>query len=397
MIVRHFNQAIFLVTLYEMKSFGDRLGKIIREGGNLVVLLTAEDLVDHTSVTQSEAQISEILSEYETILSYVMFPTGSVIPNAIRSIFSSNPNITEVQPTIEFTTAEMNLERTGETFGFNGIVLVDLTITNPMPLLFALETKLELQEREPITFQECIIGCPASETENQKNENFLQILDTIRQDTGHRTRNVLVNRLTIFEDSLANLINVAPTDLKGYLLRIEFIGEEGFDAGGLLKEWYSLIIKEVFDPNRALFQSLETNQNAFVPDPRSVDFDHFKFVGRLIGKAIIDKVPIECRLSRLVYKLMLGRSLTLFDLKEIDPASHQSISWIAKNPIEGVMDDLTFTVGTGDDFGGVHQEIELISGRCRNRSHRCQQARIHLLKDSIFTLRFDKNSDGCLP
>lgn len=32
-------------------------------------------------------------------------------------------------------------------------------------------------------------------------------------------------------------------------LRIEFVGEEGVDAGGLRKEWFLLLVREVFDPN----------------------------------------------------------------------------------------------------------------------------------------------------
>ena len=30
-------------------------------------------------------------------------------------------------------------------------------------------------------------------------------------------------------------------------LKIDFIGEEGVDAGGLRKEWFLLLIREVFD------------------------------------------------------------------------------------------------------------------------------------------------------
>ena len=30
-------------------------------------------------------------------------------------------------------------------------------------------------------------------------------------------------------------------------LKIDFVGEEGIDAGGLRKEWFLLLIREVFD------------------------------------------------------------------------------------------------------------------------------------------------------
>jgi len=31
-------------------------------------------------------------------------------------------------------------------------------------------------------------------------------------------------------------------------LRIEFAGEEGVDAGGLKKEWFLLLVRELLDP-----------------------------------------------------------------------------------------------------------------------------------------------------
>ena len=31
-------------------------------------------------------------------------------------------------------------------------------------------------------------------------------------------------------------------------LRIEFRGEEGIDAGGLRKEWFLLLVRDVFNP-----------------------------------------------------------------------------------------------------------------------------------------------------
>ena len=35
--------------------------------------------------------------------------------------------------------------------------------------------------------------------------------------------------------------------------RIRVSGEEGQDAGGLLREWYAVITREIFNPNYALF------------------------------------------------------------------------------------------------------------------------------------------------
>jgi len=60
-----------------------------------------------------------------------------------------------------------------------------------------------------------------------------------------------VRRECLVEDSLRSVSEVVGTGQeeikKG--LRIEFIGEEGIDAGGLRKEWFLLLVREVFDPH----------------------------------------------------------------------------------------------------------------------------------------------------
>lgn len=63
-----------------------------------------------------------------------------------------------------------------------------------------------------------------------------------------------VRRDCLVEDSLRSVSEVVWSSQqevkKG--LRIEFIGEEGVDAGGLRKEWFLLLVREVFDPNHGM-------------------------------------------------------------------------------------------------------------------------------------------------
>ena len=60
-----------------------------------------------------------------------------------------------------------------------------------------------------------------------------------------------VRRECIIEDSL-NQISSNEMDVKKGL-RIEFVGEDGVDAGGLRKEWFLLLCREVFDPLYGIF------------------------------------------------------------------------------------------------------------------------------------------------
>ncbi|EEB07324.2 ubiquitin-protein ligase E3 [Schizosaccharomyces japonicus yFS275] len=64
-----------------------------------------------------------------------------------------------------------------------------------------------------------------------------------------------VRRSHLIEDSLKQ-IRLNESDLKKSL-RIEFIDEEGVDAGGLRKEWFLLLCRRVFDPAFSLFQTFD--------------------------------------------------------------------------------------------------------------------------------------------
>lgn len=60
-----------------------------------------------------------------------------------------------------------------------------------------------------------------------------------------------VRRDCLVEDSLrrvSEVVSSSQEDIKKGL-RIEFAGEEGIDAGGLRKEWFLLLVREIFDPH----------------------------------------------------------------------------------------------------------------------------------------------------
>ncbi len=64
-----------------------------------------------------------------------------------------------------------------------------------------------------------------------------------------------VRRDCLVEDSLqrvGEVLGSTPEEMKKGL-RIGFIGEEGVDAGGLRKEWFLLLVREVFDPHHGKF------------------------------------------------------------------------------------------------------------------------------------------------
>jgi E3 ubiquitin-protein ligase HUWE1 len=92
-------------------------------------------------------------------------------------------------------------------------------------------------------------------------------------------------------------------------LHITFKNEEGVDAGGLTREFFAILAKEMFNPNYALFTSTEDGCT-FQPNPNSsINPDHlsyFRFVGRIVGKAVLDGFLLDAHFTRSLYKHMLG-------------------------------------------------------------------------------------------
>jgi E3 ubiquitin-protein ligase HUWE1 len=92
-------------------------------------------------------------------------------------------------------------------------------------------------------------------------------------------------------------------------LNVTFMGEEGVDAGGVSREWYLILSREIFNPNYGLFIP-SADSSTFQPSPTSaVNPDHlqyFKFVGRVIGKAIADGQLLDAFFTRSFYKHMLN-------------------------------------------------------------------------------------------
>jgi hypothetical protein len=66
------------------------------------------------------------------------------------------------------------------------------------------------------------------------------------------TLNIQVRRHNILDDSLRALSTQSRNFKKQ--MRVKFVGEEGVDQGGVKKEFFHLLMKELFNPNYAMFE-----------------------------------------------------------------------------------------------------------------------------------------------
>lgn len=143
-----------------------------------------------------------------------------------------------------------------------------------------------------------------------KRHWFRSQVRRLRQNASrrHGSLRLSIRRQRVFEDAYHQLRLRNAEEMRGRL-HITFVNEEGVDAGGLSREFFGILAKEMFNPNYALFTSTEDGCT-FQPNPHSsINPDHlsyFQFVGRIVGKAVADGFLLDAHFTRSLYKHMLG-------------------------------------------------------------------------------------------
>lgn len=166
-----------------------------------------------------------------------------------------------------------------------------------------------------------------------------------RERESYPTVAISVRRAKVFEESFQSIMRLKANDLKYGKLNVRFNGEEGVDAGGVTREWFRILAREIFNPNYALFAPCGADRLTYQPNPASgINPDHlryFKFVGRILGKAIYDQRLLDGHFARSVYRQLLGKAVDYRDLEWSDPSYYNGLRWMLDNSVEAM--DLTFS------------------------------------------------------
>jgi E3 ubiquitin-protein ligase HUWE1 len=194
---------------------------------------------------------------------------------------------------------------------------------------------------------------------DNKRAYFRKELDKMkRSDYNFHGLEVHVTRQNIFQDSFAQLSAKKGNELKGKI-RVTFNDEEGLDAGGLLREWYLLLSREIFNENYALFKT-NVNGVTFMPSTTSsVNQNHlqyFRFIGKIVAKALFDNEKLDAYFTRSFYKHILGQPLSYHDMEDIDPGYYKNLKWMLENDISS----MDFMFSYEEDILGERKMTDLI-------------------------------------
>ncbi|XP_048739045.2 E3 ubiquitin-protein ligase HUWE1-like isoform X5 [Ostrea edulis] len=186
-----------------------------------------------------------------------------------------------------------------------------------------------------------------------KRRYFRQELERLDEGMRREDLAVHVRREHVFEDSFRELFRRTADEWK-HRFYIVFEGEEGQDAGGLLREWYIIISREIFNPMYALFRISPGDRVTYTINPsshcNSNHLSYYKFVGRIIAKAVYDNKLLECYFTRSFYKHIIGQLVKYTDMESEDYSFYQGLVFLIENNVADLGYDLTFSTEI-EEFG----------------------------------------------
>lgn len=130
----------------------------------------------------------------------------------------------------------------------------------------------------------------------------------IRQRAQDGYFHLRVRRDCMVDDSLRQIseaVGAGQEELKKGL-RVHFAGEEGIDAGGPRKEWFLMIVRDIFDPEHGMFVYDEDSRTCYF-NPNSFETsDQYHLVGALLGLAIYNSTILDVALPPFAFRKLLA-------------------------------------------------------------------------------------------
>ncbi|XP_057703370.1 probable E3 ubiquitin-protein ligase HECTD2 [Corythoichthys intestinalis] len=116
--------------------------------------------------------------------------------------------------------------------------------------------------------------------------------------------NIKVRRAQLLADSLDELSRKR-CDLKKKL-RVTFVGEAGLDMGGLTKEWFLLLVRQIFRDDYGMFTYMkESRCHWFSSWKCDNNYSEFQLIGTLMGLAVYNSIALDIHFPLYCYRKLL--------------------------------------------------------------------------------------------
>ncbi|KAG7377858.1 putative E3 ubiquitin-protein ligase HTD2 [Phytophthora pseudosyringae] len=148
-----------------------------------------------------------------------------------------------------------------------------------------------------------------------------------------------VRRENIVEDAMQQLVHLSTSaETLKKPLKVKFVGEEGIDEGGVQKEFFQILIRQLLDPAFSMFTYDEETRTLWFNSDSLEATMEFELIGTLLGLAIYNAVILDVSFPHIVYKKLMGCTLGLEDLEIALPDLGRGLRQLLtfKGDVEGV-------------------------------------------------------------
>jgi len=111
-------------------------------------------------------------------------------------------------------------------------------------------------------------------------------------------------------------------------IKIKFIGEDCIDAGGIIREYLTVLFKELLDPKTDLFEKTENDEISYIFSQNKITDikkTYYEFIGTIIARALTQGLTVNCLLNSIIYKIILQEEIKLNDIVFIDRQLYLSL------------------------------------------------------------------------
>lgn len=133
-----------------------------------------------------------------------------------------------------------------------------------------------------------------------------------------------VSRENLVQDTFREISHYGPSDLKKPL-KIKFHGEEAEDAGGVRKEFFMLLLKDILDPKYGMFKEFEDSRAIWFSDHSFEAEEMYYLIGVICGLAIYNFTIINLPFPLALYKKLLKERIDISDLHDLSPVMANSL------------------------------------------------------------------------
>ena len=181
-------------------------------------------------------------------------------------------------------------------------------------------------------------GRPSKDSPYETKSIWLrEYLNKIRIPWTQESIKIIITRDEIIQSTMNNLDMITVEDMHKEF-QITFVGEIAMDAGGLLREWFTLLMKKFFSEEFGLMDATKSScvSYYFKPTSKQEIIKQFNLLGKVLAKALFEKTPVYCPLNRIIFKHLVQEKPVLDDLVYYDEELYKSLVFLRDNDITGL-------------------------------------------------------------